>query len=341
MEGLQGYCEKKFCDVHESSKLQAERYAKWISHQLASERDGFSAPPWPLSLTLQKRARLKASTSAGGSEDLVNEALQALPFVAVLLAHHAFASRYAGRHKEAIVTWNLVCILFMPKTRHPKEFADFRAISRLSCFSKWYTSCLVEIGNSSVPRAWKLMWSSAHCFAYEPLHNSELVSLIISDLVGKAVVWDDLDLVIAEADIASAFDSIGITEIEHVLSFWHVHPRVVAALLYELHDLSCEACLADVFTRRRILFNACIRQGGSESPWLWNAVVRYAFVKARPLWQMQDAGILLANGVVLTHIGWSDNVCGCSHVTRPRWLLWRKCLPPFSTNSVCIGSHPH
>ena len=115
-------------------------------------------------------------------------------------------------------------------------------------------------------------------------------------------------MVMAEADVASAFDSIGIPEIEHVLEYWHLHPRVVAAILHELHDLSCDACLADVFTRRRIFFNSCIRQGSSESPWLWNAVMRYVFVKSQSSWGQQNAGIMLDSGVLLTHIGWSDNV---------------------------------
>ena len=171
--------------------------------------------------------------------------------------------------------------------------------------------CLVALAQCSIPSSLMPQWDAVRCFAYVPSHNSEQVGFVVSDLLAKGSMWADFDVVVFEGDIQSAFDNLSLDVVQEALSFWQVHPRIVAAMLHEMHSLTCEARAADVRTTKDIFFNACIRQGGSESPWLWNLVMRYVMVRVSALWG-PDAGVKV-DTTNLTHMLWADNIWLFAH----------------------------
>eukprot|EP00973_Karenia_brevis_P010636 1440646-Karenia_brevis.AAC.1 len=63
------------------------------------------------------------------------------------------------------------------------------------------------------------------------------------------------------------------------MRFWGVNAHVAYRIIAELLDLTCEAALDSLQTDELIPFNRCVRQGGSESPWLFNLVLRMILFK--------------------------------------------------------------
>ncbi len=95
-----------------------------------------------------------------------------------------------------------------------------------------------------------------------------------------------------------------------------VHPVLIAACVKEMSEMSCHACLGAMQIDEDIPFSKCARQGGRESAWLWNLVMKMVFSMLVPLWI--DSGYALSiEGCTFTHCIFADNLF-CYH---PHWIL--------------------
>jgi len=87
-----------------------------------------------------------------------------------------------------------------------------------------------------------------------------------------------------------------------------VHPGIIAAVLTEMEDLECWPMLAGIQAVEPCTFNRCIRQGGTESPWLWNTAARAAIAPLLDEWEASGCGIDIPGFGRMTHMIWADNI---------------------------------
>ena len=116
-----------------------------------------------------------------------------------------------------------------------------------------------------------------------------------------------MGLYIFGGDIKTAFDDLSPAIVSNAMEFWKTPALIAAALLEELCDTTCWPRLGDVECDEPVPFNKCIRQGGVESPKLWNFSMRSLFAPLVLTWVERGFGIPLEHGR-LTHLLWADNV---------------------------------
>eukprot|EP00973_Karenia_brevis_P061082 8493503-Karenia_brevis.AAC.1 len=75
--------------------------------------------------------------------------------------------------------------------------------------------------------------------------------------------------------------------------YWRLPGDLVSALIEETLDLTARATLHGVDSTGTFSFNRCAKQGGEESPWEWNLVMRHALDLCRNRWQREGLGIEL------------------------------------------------
>merc|ERR1712039_134302 len=75
----------------------------------------------------------------------------------------------------------------------------------------------------------------------------------------------------------------------------------------ELHSLEVVADICGVSSGPPVFFNA-LRQGGTDSTWLWNLVMKTIIIKATDRWQSVGGCLTLDCGRNYDHIVWADNV---------------------------------
>jgi len=272
-------------------------------------REGIFGPRLHLGLTLQARASLASNKSAGGGEAIVAEILCALPFQVVLKVHEAFAARYEGIAVEEVMSWRTLVLMLIPKERRTVLLAKHRGISLLSVFSKWYMAILTEMCKASVAERMTAQWRTVCCYGFEERHSVEQVLLALNILLQKAREWRGiLEVHVFGGDVLSAFDNLTPEAVAETMTFWGLHPKLVAAVLAELKSMQCWPTLGDVELQAPTIFNKCIRQGGKESTWLWNATMRRLVAPLHREWVTWGWGIDLPGFGCLTHLLWADNI---------------------------------
>eukprot|EP00973_Karenia_brevis_P051062 7091386-Karenia_brevis.AAC.1 len=77
-------------------------------------------------------------------------------------------------------------------------------------------------------------------------------------------------------------------------------------MLSELCDLELHPCFPGVTSKEGLPFTKCARQGGMESPWQWNMIVKLIFARLDPLWKSRGFGLSIMSQTY-THLAWADN----------------------------------
>jgi hypothetical protein len=88
---------------------------------------------------------------------------------------------------------------------------------------------------------------------------------------------------------------------------------LVAALVEETMELTATASVQDVRAPEEFPFNRCAKQGGIESPWEWNMVLRHALDICVDAWLGRGFGIELPVVGRVTYVVWADNVYFIGH----------------------------
>ena len=240
---------------------------------------------------------------------MVNDILLQLPKEACFLTHHFFLFRYAKLDDLVIETWKTVHMIFIQKPGQAMEtLADLRGRCKLSVISKWYQGCLAHLASSNIPSYLRPAWGSGCCFANEPEHNVDQVTLIISNMLAKGRALQGFDPLVLEGDVWSVFDSYDTDGVVETFEFWGIRPCIIHAFIAELTNLNVDASFADISTNLNlnIPFSACTCQGGNEGSWLWNALMKMLSFRCTQKWRELNYGVNLG-GEWLTHTFWSDS----------------------------------
>lgn len=123
----------------------------------------------------------------------------------------------------------------------------------------------------------------------------------------KTAEWPaEVQVVVAEADIAEAFDNIEPVVFLQALQHWRVHPRLILASAKEAEGQTAQASMAGLQTNPFGFGKT--RQRGRESTFAWNIAMRMAIDKATAHWIGAGFGIEIPLRGRLTHLLWADGV---------------------------------
>ena len=201
---------------------------------------------------------------AGGEDDLVAEMLSHLPWCVLLLMLRTFQDRMQGNSAETLNKWQCVTLMFIAKVSTPSEMSHWRGISLLSVMSK------LDVENMAC--------------GFVPGHRAEEVTEGIRAIVARSAEWGQhAPVYVWSGDVLTAFDLLSHDLIESAMRFHSIHPGLMATYFAELTGLEATASLQEVATAVPFPFNRSGRQGGVETPWIWNMVMAMILYPLREL----------------------------------------------------------
>ena len=90
---------------------------------------------------LQARAEMK-HRKAAGQDGIPNEMYKELPFVLVWDIAKLFCQRFFDLDEAGPSTWKILEFIGVPKGCNVQTFEEFRWLSKIDCFQKWYIRSL-------------------------------------------------------------------------------------------------------------------------------------------------------------------------------------------------------
>lgn len=94
-------------------------------------------------------------------------------------------------------------------------------------------------------------------------------------------------------DVLLAFDNMSGEVMCAAMSAAGIHTHLIAAFLVESVDLLVSASISGVQSSGGIRFSKCARQGGIESSWIWELVMRFILAPIVRFWNPRGLGVLL------------------------------------------------
>lgn len=123
----------------------------WQSVKDAYALHGHPTPIWNFTITMGKSAALRKRAFPDAGSVIVSEAMLALLNVALFALHTMFIKRFYSSSGESLESRKTVSLLFMPKTKWPFDFKDFRGIARLDRLAKLYMACVIGLAKQRIP----------------------------------------------------------------------------------------------------------------------------------------------------------------------------------------------
>ena len=117
-------------------------------------------------------------------------------------------------------------------------------------------------------------------------------------------------LVVGTLDIAVAFDSVDRQVMADILSRRGLHPNLVRAIMREVSFMKCNISLPGVDACDRFDMQTGGKQGGVETPTLFNAMIDSILLPVVKSWRQRSMGFSFGDEDErpLSHLIWADNV---------------------------------
>jgi hypothetical protein len=227
------------------------------------------------------KGRLKTKT-APGLDGVVWACLCSLPHKIMVALRVIFDARVNAYPCSigVVSAWRRVLLHLIPKNQNPTDVAHWRPIALSSVFQKLYLSvacALVEQLDVVDPLQ----------RGFRPGGQTMEVAEAARVVARKALEWG-LPLYLLKADVARAFDNICHEPLNSAMARVGVPAKLRHAVFQELRcdmSFSCQGtCWEGVSPSKGG------RQGGSETPTLWNIVLGDALRDARRRWYEEDLG---------------------------------------------------
>ena len=190
-------------------------------------------------------------------------------------------------------SWKKVVMCLFPKEPSAKSMAKFRGSALISALSEWYMgTLLLAIKRYPMPRVYKKVGIAG----YERNINIEVVTAAIQNLLRHGDEWADIQKVLVlQADVKKAFDNLHPKYIAKALERRGIPADLIASFLDESSNLQCAPEFEDLDIPK-CKFTKAIRQGGLESPYGWNEVMRDILAVLQLRWREEGLGIDLGDG---------------------------------------------
>ena len=285
----------------ESLHDKAARLAA-LESAVACERLGGNTLPLslPLTVVLEIRANMK-SNKAPGADGITVEVLKSLDSQCIDIIHRASERRLNGLETASVPDWTHTIVHCLPKTRRAHLVSQWRPISLISVFSKWYGGCLAFVLRTHA------VAPTCQLLGFEPGRQTAEISEFFRLLLQRCEEWQ-LPLLIGKGDASKAFDNLEHPRLDEALQHRRVPLRLRAATLRELLDVSLHIRLQDS-EADGIPLGKGGRQGAAQTPTEWNFLLDFALADTVRRWQDLGYGADLGDGLPhLTHCCWADDL---------------------------------
>ena len=293
------HCSQKYWDPANTEHVQRQRLQSLKSTFQNYELDGIPCPKLHFGTVVAMRASMKVNTMAG-IDGVVVEIWQALPVILLIVVWQLFCLRLACGTTSVNDDWRTIDLTGIPKLRAPSSISDFRFIAKTPTFQKWYLKCVLAM----VARS--LRPSHLHVYGFRSGSCTGLVTELIRQALHLAVQWGK-PVYVMSLDIATAFDDMLHGKIAEALCSRGVHPKLVYAILLEYLDLRARVKLADSDPTDYFHYSKAGRQGGVETPELFNLMMEGAASSIATSWTQRGFGFSLDGKHFITHAVWADN----------------------------------
>ena len=227
-----------------------------------------------------------------------------------------FEMRYKGQNKEDIETWlrNIVVLIRKKKVIDRLE-GQTREICVQSVLAKWCCGCLTIFLEMEIRNVEKRDKSCGgiHIFAFEEGKSATEISTAIRLMAAAPREWGpELGVITCSMDAKQAFDNVSRENLNLVMKEMDIAPVLAGAILREHIGGKYDIC----FHKTRISlipFEKSTKQGGKESPCLFNLMMRSVFRTLQEKWKMLRMGVKTRNSVGrqeedrVSHMIFADN----------------------------------
>ena len=172
-----------------------------------------------------------------------------------------------------------------------------------SVFAKWYMRSLEPLVRPSVSA------TAVATFGFRRDASCDDVISVLGQTIRIAHQWG-LTLFIGTLDVATAFDKINHHHLARILTARRMHPNLVRAILREISFMRCNITLPGASPSDRFKMQAGGKQGGVETPELFNLMVEYALDPSVVRWKLQGMGFHFGarDNHPLSHLVFADNI---------------------------------
>ena len=189
-------------------------------------------------------------------------------------------------------------IVLIPKKKMIDRLeGQTRGICVQSVLAKWYCGCLtilLEMESRNVAKQHK-SWGGIHTCGFEDGRSATEISTAIRLMAAAAREWgSELGVITCSMDVKQAFDNVSPENLSLVMKEMDIAPVLAEAILREQIGGNYDICFQE--TRiSGIPFDKSIKQGGKESPCLFN-LMRSVFRTLQEKWKVLRMGVKTRNG---------------------------------------------
>ena len=222
----------------------------------------------------------------------------------ILLVRTMFQERLAGMvdgRGKASVSWEEVDLVAIKKCIGKAiKLADFRYIAKTPTLQKWYLACLIKVLRRH------LKPSKVHIYGFRKFCSTSMISESLRRMLHLSREWGS-SIVIISADILKAFGSLNHEVFAEGLLRRGAHPGLVNAFMQEYYDLRGRVSIADSGHSEWFEFSKGGRQGGSETPGLFNTIMEMIAEPLVESWKARGFGWVMDEMDPFTHAVWANN----------------------------------
>lgn len=299
-ESLQRHCAQKY---GRPAHLEPLTTVSGLNEKVRCSDQGI--PEWSWSVTLRARASLSKGKSTGRSS-ISAEVLQALSAEAMWSVHMLLRAHYEGDGGSPL-SWTQIRWFLLPKMRRPQDWEGFRGICLLNVVSKLFMSGIIVLLKEWAKAHLGRQWTEAPLFGFEAGCKCEDLLLCLQSRIAMASEWPRRHpIVVASTDIKQAFDYVTPHAVAGCLDYWHFPAALTRSLVRESSGSTATAVCPGLPPTSDFVMERSIRQGGVESPWCFNLIVRTIYSKCGSAMRSCGASVPLLGQVSL--LGWADNL---------------------------------
>ena len=218
---------------------------------------------------------LASRGTSGGSDGVVNEMLQTLPWTLVVVIAAVFNARF-NNHRTSQPEhdiWRRFLVRWIKKDSESRTFGSLRPIVRASCFWKWLERVLLP------PDAMDRLCRLFPVWGFRPGLNCDMMTLAFTALLQASMRWTPNNnedegaatMCCLFVDVEKAFDCTTLPAMERGLEYAGVSGDRIVAILREQLASWMDIQLGDVTIRGRP--HARGKQGGCSTPLLFTAAL--------------------------------------------------------------------
>ena len=236
--------------------------------------------------------------------------LLALSWMQVEVVRALFVQRFAGDVRGEPTSWRHLVLQFLAKSKQAERFEQFRGVRLTDVLAKWYMQGLMILLRRKARHIKNEAWHQLMIFGFEPSHATSHLVVALNVLLTKGAEWANVtNARIGSAYVKAAFDNLTVPVLGDELTYWKFNAHLVRALLEESLNLTASSEFPGAEPTDDLQFGYAIRQGGVESPWEWDTVLRHLLINLVSSWEAGGFGIQMPCTTKVTRIVWADNKC--------------------------------